>query len=289
MAVKIITDSTSYIPESLIKEYDISIVTLSVVFENEVFKEVNISNEEFYNKLEQIKKIPTSSQPTIDDFYKIFEENVKENNDIVGVFISSEMSGTYSTAGLVKNMILEKYPQAKIEIIDSKTNCMQLGYAVLTAAKLAKAGKTITEVVDATKHNLKRSRFIFMPDTLEYLKMGGRIGSANALLGSILQIKPILTVTDGKTNILGKVRTKKRALQVMLDMFFENISTYGLGDVIVHHINCAEEAKKLSKKIEDKVGKDVRIASIGPVIGTHVGPGAIGIVYYTQEELLLRD
>lgn len=287
MAVKVITDSTSYISKNLREEYDISVVSLSVTFKDETFKEENISDYEFYKKLDESEKIPTSSQPSIDEIYRIFEKNVEENNDSVGVFISSDMSGTYSTAGLAKNMILEKYPEAKIEIIDSRSNCMQLGYAVLAAAKAAKMGKTIKEVVLAAKENIKRSRFVFIPDTLEYLKKGGRIGSAKALLGSVLQIKPILTVIDGKTDMLDKVRTKKRAIKTMIDIFMENINKYGLGDVIVHHINCEEEAKKMAKIIEENIGKIVKIASIGPVIGTHVGPGAIGIAYYTVDELKL--
>lgn len=289
MAVKIITDSTSYIPENLRKEYDISVVSLSVVFEQEAFKEVDISNDKFYKKLDASPKIPTSSQPSVDELYKIFEENVKDNNEVVAIFISSDMSGTYSTGRLVKSMILEKYPDAKIEIVDSRSNCMQLGYAVLEAAKAAKDDKTITEVVEAAEKNIKRSRFLFIPDTMEYLKKGGRIGSAKALLGSILQIKPVLTVTDGKTNLIGKVRTRKRAIQKLIDMFLGNIKKYGFGDVIVHHINCEEEAKKLAKLIEEQIGKVVHIASIGPVIGTHVGPGAIGIAYYTEEELIIEE
>lgn len=288
ITTKIITDSTSYIPEYLLKEYDISVISLSVIFENEAFKEVDITNEDFYKKLNECDKIPTSSQPSVETLYKMFEENVIDNNEIVGVFISSDMSGTYSTAILVKNMILEKYPNAKIEIVDSRSNCMQLGFAALAAAKVAKAGKTIKEVVEAATENIKRSRFIFIPDTLEYLKKGGRIGSAKALLGSILQIKPILTVTDGKTNILSKVRTKKRALEKMIDILLENIKEYGLGDVVIHHINCEKEAKKFAKLIEDKIEKVIHISSIGPVIGTHVGPGAIGIAYYTEDELILE-
>lgn len=287
MAIKVITDSTSYIPEFLKKEYDVSVVSLSVVFGDEVVKEVDISNTEFYKRLVGIKKIPTSSQPSIEEFYEIFEENIKAKKDIVGIFISSEMSGTYSTALLVKNMILEKYPDAKIELIDSRSNCMQLGFAVLAAAKAAKVGKTITEVVEETNKNIKRSRFIFIPDTLEYLRIGGRIGTASALLGSMLQIKPILTVLNGKTHMLRKVRTKKRALEDIVDIFMDNISKFGLGEVIVHHINCEEEASNLSKIIEKKVDSVVNICSIGPVIGTHVGPGAIGIAYYTKEELIL--
>ncbi len=287
MAIKVITDSTSYIPEYLKEEYDISVVSLSVVFGDEVIKEIDITNNEFYKKLGSSKKIPTSSQPSIEEFYQVFEENIKANKDIVGVFISSKMSGTYSTALLVKNMILEKYPEAKIELIDSRSNCMQLGYAVLAAAKAAKAGMSIKEVVKEANKNIKRSRFIFIPDTLEYLRIGGRIGTASALLGSMLQIRPILTVSNGETFALNKVRTKKRALQEIVDIFIDNINKFGLGEVIVHHINCEGEANELAKIIGLKVKSVVNICSIGPVIGTHVGPGALGIAYYTKDELIL--
>lgn len=286
MTVKIIADSTSYIPEDIKKFYDINIVSLSVVFENEIFKELEITNEKFYKKLDKSESIPTSSQPSIDEFYKAFEEIIKNGDDVVGVFISSEMSGTYNTAHMVKDMILENYPDAKIELIDSRSNCMQLGYAAITAARGAKEGKSIDEVVNIAKENIKRSRFIFSPDTLEYLKKGGRIGTAQALLGSLLQIKPILTVNNGKTDVITKVRSKKRAIDKMIDIFMEDVKNFGLGEVLIHHINCEEEAKRLAYKIKEKVRKSVNICSIGPVIGTHVGPGALGIAYYTKEDII---
>ena len=285
MGVKVIADSTSYIPQDIKKLYDINIVSLSVVFQDEAFKETEITNDKFYKKLEESDSIPTSSQPSIDEFYKTFEDIIKSGEDIVGVFISSEMSGTYNTAHMVKDMILENYPEAKIELIDSKSNCMQLGYAAITAAKGAKEGKSIEEVTAIAKENIRRSRFVFSPDTLEYLKKGGRIGTAQALLGSLLQIKPILTVNNGKTDVITKVRSKKRAIDKIVDIFMEDIKNCGLGDVIIHHINCEEEAKRIANAIGDKVDKPVSVCPIGPVIGTHVGPGAIGIAYYTNDPL----
>lgn len=285
MTVKVITDSTSYIPEVLRKEYDISVASLSVVFGNETFKEVDISNEWFFKKLANDKKIPTSSQPSINDLFELFEAHVKKGDEIIGIFISSDMSGTYSTALTVKNMILEDYPNAKIEIIDSKSNCMQLGFTVLAAAKAAKAGETFEETFNAAKENIERGRFVFLPDTLEYLRIGGRIGTASALVGSLLQIKPILTVADGKTHLLDKVRTKKRALNEITNIFFNDTKQFGLGDVIVHHINCESEALELAKLLENEIGRRVDICPIGPVIGTHVGPGALGIAYYTVDKM----
>ncbi|MBU3144317.1 DegV family protein [Clostridium sp. CF012] len=285
MTVKIVTDSTSYISQELTIKYDISVASLSVIFENEEFKEIHIKNETFYEKLDKSTSIPTSSQPSLDEMYNILEKLVKDNIEVVGVFLSSEMSGTYSNACLAKNMILENYPNALIEIIDSRSNCMQLGFAALIGAIAAQEGKSIDEVVCIVKDNIKRSRFLFIPDTLEYLKKGGRIGGASALLGTIFQIKPILTVVDGKTELFNKVRTKKRAIQTMIDKFNEDISSHGLGEVMIHHINDVEGAQAFAKTVEECIGKKIDIAPIGPVIGTHVGPGALGIVYYTKTDL----
>lgn len=285
MAVKIVTDSTSYISEELKKRYDISVASLSVIFDNEEFKETHIENENFYEKLHKSLGIPTSSQPSLDEMYRIIEKQVRDNNEVVGVFLSSDMSGTYSNACLAKSMILESYPNALIEIIDSRSNCMQLGFAVLTAAKAAEQGKSMNEVASIVKDNIKRSRFLFIPDTLDYLKKGGRIGGASALLGTIFQIKPILTVVDGKTELFNKVRTKKRAIQTMIDKFIEDITKHGLGEVMIHHINDVEGALAFAKMVEESIGKKIEIGPIGPVIGTHVGPGALGIAYYTETDL----
>lgn len=285
MAVKVIVDSTSYIPKSILDEYNITVLPLSVVFEDGEIKETEITNEEFYHKLEKLQTIPTSSQPPIGETYNIFESIVSRGDEILGVFISSEMSGTFSTANIVKDMILENYPNAQIELVDSRSNCMQLGYAAITGAKAAKEGKFLAEVVAEVKENIQRSKFIFSPDTLEYLKKGGRIGSAQALLGSILQLKPILTVTDGKTDVIAKVRTKKKATEKLLEIFAEDIQKYGLGEVIIQHINSEEEAKKIAERVKEITGTQVDICPIGPVIGVHVGPGSIGIAYYTKEAM----
>ncbi|WP_298843221.1 DegV family protein [Clostridium sp.] len=285
MAIKIITDSTSYISADLKEKYDISIVSLSVIFEDEEFKEINIENETFYDKLGKNVSIPTSSQPSLAEMYNILEKQVRDDNDVVGIFMSSNMSGTYSNANIAKGMILEKYPNAVIKIIDSRSNSMQLGFAVLTAARAAHYGKTIDEVINIAQDNIKRSKFLFIPNTLEYLKKGGRIGGASALLGTIFQIKPILTVVNGKTELFDKVRTKNRAIQTMVDKFIEDITKHGLGEVIIHHINDVEGALAFAKIVEKHIGKSVDIVPIGSVIGTHVGPGALGIVYYTKSNL----
>ncbi len=284
MGIKVVTDSTSYIPKELLEKYDITVVSLGVVMDNVSYKEVEIENDDFYKKLEQLNNIPTSSQPSIDDLYSSFDKIISEGNDAIGIFISSEMSGTYSTCNqVVKAMIMDKYPNAKMKIIDSRSNCMEMGYAVLAAAKLAKEGKLIEEVVEVAKSIITKSRFLFIPDTLEYLKKGGRIGGASALFGKLLQIKPILTVEDGKTTVFDKVRTKQKAIMRMIGKVEEDIKNNKLGELIVHHINCEEEGMALQKKVKEILGVDAAIQCIGPVIGCHVGPKTVGIAYYTQK------
>lgn len=279
MAIKIVTDSTSYIPKKYLEKYDISVVSLNILLKNTNRRETSISNQTFYKEMEEAKEFAVSSQPTPEEFYDVFDKIAKNGDDIVGIFISSEMSGTYSTANLVKNMILEKY-DINIEIIDSRTNCMQMGFIVLEAAKHAKFGKSMNEILDIANNTIKNSRFVFSPSVLDYLKKGGRIGSASALIGNLFQIKPILTVNNGKTDVLAKVRTKKKAVSTIIDILMNDLKEKELGGVIVHHINCEEDGLTLAKTLEEKLNMKVDIQDIGPVIGSHVGPGSIGIAYF---------
>lgn len=282
MAIKIVTDSTSYISDEYIKKYDIKLVSLNVIINGVSSREVDIENEVFYEEIKNSKEIPKSSQPIPEEMLNTFREIVEDGDSIVGIFLSSKMSGTYSNANMIKDMILEDYPDAEIHILDSKTNCMQMGFAVIEAARTASEGKSINEVINAANHVINNSRFLFTPETLEYLKKGGRIGGAAALFGNVLQIKPILTVVNGETSVFKKVRTRKKAIEEIVKTVLEEIESKGLGDIVVHHINCQEDGLKLAKALENKLGKKVDIQSIGPVIGVHVGPGSIGIAYYTK-------
>lgn len=282
MGIKIVTDSTSYIPSEYIEKYDIKVVSLNVIMNGVSKREVDIDNKYFYKEMDESNEVPKSSQPIPQEMIDIFKGIVEAGDSIVGIFLSSKMSGTYSTANMVKEMILEEYPNADIHILDSKTNCMQMGFAAIEAAKASDEGKSINEVISTAEHVFNNSRFLFTPETLDYLKKGGRIGGAAALFGNILQIRPILTVVDGETSVFKKVRTRKKVIDEIVKEVLSDIKANGLGDVIVHHINCEEDGLKLAKVLEEKLSRKVGIQSIGPVIGLHVGPGSIGIAYYTR-------
>lgn len=280
--IKIVTDSTSYIPKDYLQKYDISVVSLNVILNQKNQRELDINNDTFYTEMSMSKEIPTSSQPTPEEVLTTFEAIIQKGDSILGIFLSSDMSGTFTSSHIVRDMLLEKYPEAEIELLDSRTNCMQMGYVVIEAAKAAALRQSMHEVLSCAKHVITHSRFLFVPDTLGYLKKGGRIGGAAALIGNLLQIKPILTVQEGKTTIFTKVRTKKKAIDVMVDTLIKDIEANELGDVIVHHIACHEEGSLLASKIKGELNIDIKLQSIGPVIGLHVGPGCIGIAYYTK-------
>lgn len=284
MTVKIISDSTSYIPKKWIDELDIDIVSLNVSIGEEYFKENEISNEAFYEKMKSTEEFPKSSQPEIGELLIMFENIVKAGHDVLGIFLSAEMSGTYQSALMVKKMVLEKYPNSKIEVLDSKSNCMQMGWSVVEAAKRAQEGASIKECLAEAENIILRSRFVFAPENLDYLKMGGRIGGASAFLGSLLNIIPILTVKNGKTDVITKVRSSKKAIIKILEIFEEDCKRFGLEKVMVHHINAETKAEKLAAVLKEHCNLEVEIGAIGAVIGTHVGPGAIGLAYYTKEK-----
>lgn len=280
--IKIVVDSTSYIPKEILEKYDISIVSLNVTLKDKSYREVDLDNREFYKMMKESEEIPTSSQPSIDEVTTLFKSIISKGYDLVGIFISSNMSGTFSSAHLAKEIALEEYKNARIELVDSRTNCMQMGYMAIQAAIAAQDGKSIEEVVEIARKTLENSRFLFVPDTLKYLKKGGRIGGASALFGTILQIRPILTVENGETAVFEKVRTKKKAVDVILNKAVKDIKEKGFGEVIVHHINCEEEAIQIAKRLKDALGIEVGIQSIGAIIGVHVGPGSVGVAYYTK-------
>ncbi len=280
--IKIVVDSTSYIPEELLHKYDISVVSLNVTLNNKSYREVDLDNKNFYKMMEESEEIPTSSQPSLDEVTNVFKSLLSKGYDVVGIFISSNMSGTFSSAHLAKDMALEEYENARIELVDSRTNCMQMGYIALQAARAAQDGKCIEEVVEIANKTIENSRFLFVPDTLKYLKKGGRIGGASALFGTILKIRPILTVENGETSVFEKVRTKKKAIDIILNKVISDIKEKGGGEVIVHHINCEDEALQIASRLKDALGIEVGTQSIGAIIGVHVGPGSVGVAYYTK-------
>ena len=283
MGVKLITDSTSYIPVELQKELDITVVPLSVVFPDEQFYETEVDYDYFFNKIDTGGVIPTSSQPSVNEMYQPFRKLLEEGHDILGIFISSLMSGTSQSALSAREQLLEEFPNAKITILDSKTNCMALGYPVLEAARAAAQGQTLEQVSDMASSIIERMNFYFTPASLDYLQKGGRIGGAAALIGKILKIRPVLFVDNGRTNKHHTSRSFRGAINEILKIMDDDYKNRGLQHVIVHHINYPEKAQEIEQLVKERYNVDILVLPIGPVIGLHVGPGTIGLVYCTEK------
>lgn len=277
MSVKIVTDSTSDIPQELADELGIITIPQYVIFGNKCYKDrVDIFEDEFYNKLARDHIQPTTSQPTVQDFLDVYNELGKDTDGIVSIHISTGMSGTVNSAEQAKKLTSTKCP---IEIIDSRKISMALGVAVIAAAKLAKDGKGFQEIVDAVHTMIPCIHEIVMFDTLEYLARGGRIGKARSLVGSLLDIKPLLTLKDGEFAPVQQVRSKDRAKKKLLEFAtsFDNIvDICGL-----HSTNC-EEIAELIKQIHNFPTERIILARMGPVIGTHTGPGVLALVIRTN-------
>lgn len=284
MSIKILTDSTSYIDLSLEKDLDITVASLMVTFGDMSLKETEISNREFYRRMKS-EGIPISSQPSLGELLTLMKNLLDEGHDVIGVFLSSEMSGTYQSATLLAQELSEDYPNQRIAILDSESNSMQLGFMALKGARLSQEGKSFDEVIEAMTSCIKRTRFLFIPENLDYLEKGGRIGKAGSLLGNVLKITPILTVEDKKTEIFKTVRTKKRATESMIDKMMEDHQNFGVKEIAIHHIDVIDEANQLKEHLERLIDVNIIISSIGPVIGLHVGPGAIGLVYTTEKDM----
>lgn len=287
MTVKVITDSTSYLPRHLRAELDIRVIALSSELGGVSYSDDAEDVSPFYAALAASQAFPTTSQPPAQAFVEVFEPLVTAGHAVVGVFISQKMSGTYATALLARDMVRERHPDAVIEIVDSQSNCMELGIAALAAARAAAAGADVAAVVAAAEEMRTHTRFLFTPLTLEYLRRGGRIGNASALLGALLQIKPVLTVVDGVTDTFAKVRTLQRAWGLIVDTFASDVRDKGgLDEVYVHHIHDVEAGRAFAARIEAVAARAVPLVDVGPAIGTHVGPGTVGVVYSTKGLML---
>ncbi len=287
MAIRVVTDSTSYIPADMAEGLPLAFVSLSATLGGVTWRELDMTSDEmeaFYRRMEETGEFPTSSQPPLAEIIDAFEAGVEAGDDVIGVFISSGMSGTFSTAEMAREQVLERHPQGRIELVDSRSNSMELGFVALAAARAASQGMTVEQAIAAAHHKIDRSRWLFVPSTLDYLKMGGRIGTASALLGTLLDIKPILTVADGKTAPFRKVRTRSRAIAEIAQHFADDVEEKGLGDVVVHHIHDEAAAADLAGRIEAAIGRPPRIVPLGPCVGLHVGPGSLGVVYWTIKE-----
>jgi DegV family protein with EDD domain len=275
MAVAIVTDTCHYLPRALVESNGIHEVSLYVHWAEDTERESQITDYgEFYDKLRTASTLPTTSQPSIGDFLQVYEPLLDQGEDIVSIHLAGGMSGTVRAAEQARDQLGSR--SERVHVVDSATACGGEGLVVLAAAAAARDGGDAASVADRARRARSELRMWFAIDTLEYLRRGGRIGGAQAWLGSTLKIKPILTVQDQITPI-ERVRTSRRAFERMVDLLSERAAE-GADAWMLQHIRAPAEAEQLLARGKEIFGCDpVTFSEIGPVIGAHVGPGLLGV------------
>ncbi len=273
----IITDSTAYIPQDLVAQYDIKVAPQLLIWGDEQFQDgVNITPAEFYARLKTAKIMPTTSEVNAGTFKSILEPLVAEGIPALILVISSKLSGTLNSAQHAKEM----FPGAAIEIVDSEATAMALGFQVLEAARAAADGKSFEEVVTIARAAKGHTGVLFVVDTLEFLHRGGRIGGASALLGSALNIKPLLELRGGRVEPIERIRTKAKATARMLDLLEERLAGRTPVRLSAVHAAAEDEARSVLAEAARRLNPvETLMADASPVVGTHAGPGTVGIAY----------
>ncbi len=281
--IALITDSTCDLPHALREQYAINVVPLSVIWGNEQLRDgVDIQAEAFYERLVNDSVYPTTSQPTPQDFFAVYESVERQGaREIVVITISSGMSGTYESAMLAAPII-----DIPVHVVDSKSNSMSLGWQVLAAARARKAGGDVTAMIAAADAARKTMAYIITLDTLEYLYKGGRIGGASAFIGTLLNFKPQITVNHetGMVEAGRRTRTRQKALQAMYDDFFAQLDTRKPMHIAVLHNAALPEAEALAARVQVEFApRELLISIVSPVLGVHTGPRAVALVGYTED------
>lgn len=280
--VAVVTDSTADLPHDLAEELGIRVVPLSVTFGSETFiSGVTIDHATFYERLAATEQLPTTSQPTPAWFEEAYADCVDDGLDAaVSIHCSSALSGTVA---LARARAAEA--ALPVEVVDSRLVGGSLGMAVLAAHRVAADGGTVAEVAAAARRVRDRATSLLVVDTLDYLKKGGRLTGAQALMGSMLRVKPLLHLTDGRVEVLERARTWSRALERVTELVAD-VGRDGPVDVVVAHAVSEARADEIWDRLEGRVQLGRRLeALIGPIVGTHVGPGAIGVAALPSGEL----
>ena len=273
MAVKVVTDSTCDIPAPLLRELGITVVPVYVMFGDKAYRDrVDISEDEFYDKLVHDSVHPTTSVPSPKDFADIYNELAKETDEIVSIHLTAKESGTHNSALLARDLVDKR---CRVEVVDSQSISMSLGLLVIAAAKEARAGASLEQVAELVRRNVPRMHLMILVDTLKYVIRGGRLNKAQGLVGTILRIRPLLTIREGNLLPAGVARTKAKAAERLYE-FAKGFSK--VKELAVAYTTDHDEAKSLLDRIRAAFPEATSyLTRVGPSLGTHAGPGAMGV------------
>jgi len=277
--IAIVTDSTSFLPAELIKKHHISVTPQVLIWDEQTFHDgVDIQPTEFYIRLKTAKTMPTTSQVSLVTMRSTFQTLVDQGYEVLGIFVSSKLSGTLQSAVQGKGMM--GTASEKVTIVDSFATSMSLGLIVLAAARAAENGATLSECLAVTEKTRRNSGLFFAVDTLEFLHRGGRIGGAQRFIGSVLNLKPILALEEGKVEGVERVRTKSKAHERVIKLIAEKTNGKSNIRLAALHANASEDARTLLDRAAQQLKPiETIFTEVSPVVGSHTGPGTVGLAY----------
>jgi DegV family protein with EDD domain len=277
--IAFVTDSTAYLPENLVKNYEITVVPQVLVWgDNTYLDGVDIQPEEFYLRLKSAKVMPTTSQVSVITMQETFQSLIVKGHDVIGVFISAHLSGTIQSANQGRAALGKGIE--KVTIVDSHSTAMAMGFQVLAAVRAAEQGASVLECVSLVEEAREHVGVYFAVETLEFLHRGGRIGGAQRFIGSALNLKPILALRNGHVEAEDRVRTKAKALDRLIELVSEHVRSKSNIRLATLHANAEREARDLLDRASRKLNAiESILSSVSPVVGTHAGPGTVGIAY----------
>ena len=280
--VAVVTDSTAYLPDEYCKQYNITVVPLSVIWGDQIYRDgVDILPNEFYKRLAESKTMPTTSQVTPGAFQNAFQSLVEQGYDVLGIFLSSNISGTVQSALQARDMLPKM--KEKILVLDSRWTTMAMGWPILTAARAAQAGESLTACQKIAENACAHSGVLFVVETLEFMRRGGRIGGAQAFLGTVLNIKPVLEMRNGQIEAVEKVRTKQKAIQRVVETVAERIKGKSPIRLAATHANSEADARSLLQLAQSELDPvETLCCPLSPVIGTHAGPGTVALNFMSE-------
>ncbi|HWL26685.1 MAG TPA: DegV family protein [Ureibacillus sp.] len=275
MRIAVVTDSTAYLTPEERERYNIRMIPLSVTLEDGSYEEeVEITTSEFYDKVRESKVFPKTTQPAVGKFVELFEELAKDYDEVISIHLSSGISGTYQGAIQAGDMV----EGINVHAFDSEISCSPQGFYAKTAAEMASNGASVEEILAKLEEIKAKMRAYFVVDDLAHLQRGGRLSSAAAIVGGLLQIKPVLHFENKVIVPYEKIRTKKKALKRVEEMLAQDALKYARVEAMVIHANCEEEGKAWMEELASKYPNvNFHLSYFGPVIGTHLGEGSLGM------------
>lgn len=279
MKIKIVTDSTADLTNEIIERYSISVLPLKIYLNGMTYTDrVDITPQDFIEKMKQSEELPKSSQPSVGEFLELYDRLAKESDEIISIHVAGALSGTVQTARLAAEQ-----SKGKVTVVDSEFISNALAYQVLEAAQMAEKGSKIEEILERLAHVRKNTKLYVLLSTLENLVKGGRIGKGTGLIGSLLKIKPIAALENGVYTPIKVVRSYAQAVKQLANRFKDEIEGKKIKSINIVHADGMNLALQLKEKLQETIGNiELKIEETTPIISIHTGPGAIGFMFYTE-------